>query len=219
MIEALVKSIAQLNDKAIQRTLLSSIAAAAALFVAVWFVIGYLLSDTTLFEWGWLDTIVDFMGGLATLVITWFLFPGIVTAVIALFLDDVARAVEARHYPGLPPAEGSTVGETVAASLRFVGVLVVLNVFMLLFLIFPPVFPFVFYSVNGYLMGREYFELVSLRRMGLARARETRKQRQGTLFVFGICIALLLTIPVVNLLTPIVATAAMVHLFEKWRHA
>ncbi len=219
MIEALIKSIAQLNDKAIQKTLLSSVAATAALFIAVWFVIGYLLTDTALFTWGWLDTIVDFMGGLATLVITWFLFPGIVTAVIALFLDDVARAVEARHYPGLPSAAGTTVGETVIASLRFVGVLVVLNIFMLLFLIFPPVFPFVFYSVNGYLLGREYFELVSLRRMELARAREIRKQRQGTLFVFGICIALLLTIPVVNLLTPIIATAAMVHLFEKWRHA
>jgi len=33
------------------------------------------------------------------------------------------------------------------------------------------------------------------------------------------CSDLLLTIPVVNLLTPIVATAAMVHLFEKFRHS
>ncbi len=219
MIEALIKSIAQLNDKAIQKTLLSSVAATAVLFFAVWFVIGFLLTDTTLFQWGWLDIIIDLMGGLATLVITWFLFPGIVTAIIALFLDDVARAVEARHYPKLPPASGTTVGQSVVASLRFVLVLVTLNIFLLLFLIFPPVFPFVFYSVNGYLLGREYFELVSLRRMELADVREVRKQRQGTLFVFGVCIALMLTIPVVNLLTPIVATAAMVHLFEKWRPA
>lgn len=217
MIDALIKSITQLNDKAIQKTLLSSVAATAALFFAVWLAIGYLLTDTTLFRWGWLDVIVDLMGGLATLIITWFLFPGIVTAVIALFLDDVAKAVEAKHYPTLSSPSGTTVGQSVIASLRFVAVLVVLNIFLLLFLIFPPIFPFVFYSVNGYLLGREYFELVSLRRMNLADAREVRKQRQGTLFVFGICIALLLTIPVVNLLTPIVATSAMVHLFEKWR--
>ena len=218
MIQALIKAIAQLNDKAIQKTLLLSISASLAVFVVLWLVIGFLLTSTTFFEWGWLDTIIDFMGGLATLVITWFLFPGIVTAVIGLFLDGVAKAVEAKHYPGLPPADGSSVGETVIASLRFVLMLVILNVFMLLFLIVPPVFPFVFYSVNGYLLGREYFELVSLRRMSPAHARELRKQHQGTLFIFGIFIALLLTIPVVNLLTPIVATAAMIHLFEKFRH-
>jgi len=218
MFDSLVKSIAQLNDSAIQKTLLLSIAAAMAVFVVLWLVIGYLLANTAFFDWGWLDTIIDLLGGLATLIVTWFLFPGIVTAVIALFLDDVAKAVEAKHYPELSPASGTTVGESVLASLRFVVMLVALNIFLLLFLIFPPVFPFVFYSVNGYLLGREYFELVSLRRLGLAQSREIRKQRQGTLFGFGVCIALLLTIPVVNLLTPIVATAAMVHLFEKWRN-
>jgi len=219
MIQALIRAVAQLSDKTIQRTLLLSIAASAAVFAVLWLVVGFLLANTTFFAWGWLDTIIDFMGGLATLVITWFLFPGIVTAVIGLFLDSVADAVEARHYPNLPPAHGLSVGETVIASLRFVVMLVILNIFMLLFLIIPPVFPFVFYSVNGYLLGREYFDLVSLRRIKLERAHEIRKRHQGSLFVFGICIALLLTIPVVNLLTPIVATAAMVHLFEKFRHS
>lgn len=218
MFDALTKAIAQLNDTAIQKTLLLSIGSAMVVFFLLWSAIGFLLTETALFQIAWLETVIDFMGGLATLIVTWFLFPGIVSAVIALFLDAVARAVEAKHYPGLPPASGSTLGETVIASLRFLVLLVVLNLFML-FLIFPPVFPFVFYSVNGYLLGREYFELVALRRMDLALVRDIRKQRQGTLFVFGILIALMLTIPVINLLTPIVATAAMVHLFEKWRPA
>ncbi len=217
MIQAFIKAIAQLNDKNIQQPLFASILAAVSVFVVLWLIIGYLLTNTAFFAWGWLDTIVDLMGGLATLVITWFLFPGIVTAVIALFLDRVAGAVEAKHYPGLGPASGLSIGETVLASLRFVAMLVVLNIFLLLFLIIPPVFPFVFYSVNGYLLGREYFELVSLRRIGLEQAHGIRKRQQGTLFVFGVCIAFLLTIPVVNLLTPLIATAAMVHLFEKWR--
>lgn len=218
MVQALIKAIAQLNDKNIQQTLFASILAAMGIFTLLWLVVGYLLTNTSFFEWGWLDTIIDFMGGLATLVITWFLFPGIVTAVIGLFLDRVANAVEAKHYPSLSPATGTSVSETVIASLRFVAMLVVLNIFLLLFLIFPPVFPFVFYSVNGYLLGREYFELVSLRRTDLKQARGIRKRRQGSLFLFGVCIALMLTIPVVNLLTPIIATAAMVHMFEKWRH-
>ncbi len=217
MIDAFVKAIAQLNDSAIQKTVLASAGAALGVFILLWLVIGYLLGNTALFDIGWLETIIDFLGGLATALLTWFLFPGIVSVLIGLFLEKIARAVEARHYPELPAAQGVTTGEAVVSALRFLAILIALNVFMLLFLIIPPVFPFVFYAVNGYLLGREYFELVSLRRMEPGAARLLRKQRQGGLFFFGVLVAFLLTVPVINLLTPIVATAAMVHMFEGWR--
>ncbi len=219
MFSAFGKAIAQLNDRAIQKTLMLSIAAAIGVFIAVWFVTGYLLTNTAFFTWGWLETAIDLLGGLATLILTWFLFPGIVSAIVALFLDDVAVAVEARHYPGLGVADGQTMGEAVVGALKFLAALVTLNLLLLPFLILGPVFPFVFYAVNGYLLGREYFELVALRRIDAASARRLRKQRQGALFFVGVGIAFMLTIPVINLLTPIIATAAMVHLFEDWRAA
>ena len=87
----------------------------------------------------------------------------------------------------------------------------------MIFLLVPPVFPFVFYAVNGYLLSWEYFELVAHRRMQLAEAKALRKTHQGQLFFIGVVIAILLTIPLINLLTPVVATASMVHLFESWR--
>ena len=89
---------------------------------------------------------------------------------------------------------------------------------MLAFLIIPPLFPFVFYSVNGYLLSREYFEMVALRRIGAAEARALRRAHRGRLFLSGVLITFMLTVPVVNMLTPIVATAVMVHLFEGWRN-
>ncbi|MGZ8409550.1 MAG: EI24 domain-containing protein, partial [Hyphomicrobium sp.] len=76
---------------------------------------------------------------------------------------------------------------------------------------------FVFYAVNGYLLGREYFELVALRRADIAEVRALRDVYRGRLFVAGVVVAVLLTVPIVNLLAPIVGTAAMVHLFEAWR--
>ena len=103
---------------------------------------------------------------------------------------------------------------TVAA---YLGVMIALNMVLLIFLLLPPLFPFVFYAVNGYLLGREYFELVALRRIGPEEARRLRKAHRGKLFIAGVATALLLTIPVVNLLAPVVVTAAMVHLFENWR--
>ena len=99
MFSAFGKSIAQLNDRPIQKTLMLSVAAAASVFVGLWLVTGYLLTSTAFFTWGWLEIAIDLLGGLATLILTWFLFPGIVSAIVGFFLDDVAAAVEAKHYP------------------------------------------------------------------------------------------------------------------------
>ncbi len=176
-----------------------------------------MLANTALFESGWLETLADVLGGLTALVLTWLLFPAVVSAVTAVLLDAVVRAVEARHYPHLPEAPGAGMAATVLTAAKFLGALVVLNTAALLFLFVPPVFPFVFYAVNGYLLGREYFELVALRRAGNAETRALRKAHRGQLFLAGLVIALLLTVPVVNLLAPVTATAVMVHLFELWR--
>ncbi len=217
MFNAFVKGTRQLGDPAARRPVWIGLAIALLVFVALWMSIGFLLANTILFQWGWLETVVDVLGGLTTLVVTWFLFPGVISAVIGLLLESIADAVEARHYPHLPAAAGLGLGETVATTLKFLALMVVLNLVMLVFLLFPPVFPFVFYGVNGYLLSREYFELVALRRVDSREARALRKANKGRLFVAGVIIAFLLTVPVVNLLAPVIATATMVHLFESWR--
>jgi CysZ protein len=217
MFKALSKGISQLNDRATRQVLLISIGLALAVFFLLWSAVAYTLTNTALFQMAWLETIIDVLGGLATGVLTWFLFPGVVSAVVSLFLERVADCVEAKHYPGLPKTDGQPMSDALISSIRFLAIFITLNLLMLPFLFFPPIFPFVFYGVNGYLLSREYFELVALRRLEPAEARALRKANQGRLFVAGVGIALLLTIPVINLITPVVATATIIHLFEGWR--
>ena len=217
MFKAFSKGLAQLNDGPTRGVLLLSVAIALSVFFALWFAVGYTLTNTAFFQTGWLESVVDLLGGLATGLLTWFLFPGVVSATVGLFLDRVADRVEARHFPDLPLTDGPPLASTLLSSLRFLAVFVVLNMLMLPFLFFPPVFPFVFYGVNGYLLSREYFELVAFRRLDPSQAKALRKINQGRLFLVGLVIAFLLTIPVVNLITPVIATATMVHLFENWR--
>jgi uncharacterized protein involved in cysteine biosynthesis len=214
---AFFKAIGQLGDPALRRVVWTGLGISLGVFAGLWAAVGYGLANTALFESGWLEALADVAGGLTALVLTWLLFPGVVSVVIAVLLDAVVRAVEARHYPHLPEAPGAGVAATVFTAAKFLGALVVLNMAALLFLLVPPVFPFVFYAVNGYLLGREYFELVALRRAGNAETRALRKAHRGQLFLAGLVIALLLTVPVVNLLAPVTATAVMVHLFELWR--
>jgi uncharacterized protein involved in cysteine biosynthesis len=107
------------------------------------------------------------------------------------------------------------------AGLRFAAVALLLNVALLpvylVTLFFPPLYFLVFYLVNGYLLGREYFELVAYRRIEERAADEFRRAYRGRLTLAGVVIALILTIPVVNLIAPIVATAFALHLFEAMR--
>lgn len=217
MLSAFIKGANQLTDPATRRVAWLALALATGVFAALWTLVWYLISRTTLFEAWWLDAAVDLLGGLATLLLTWLLFPAVVSGVIAFALEDVAGAVEGRHYPDLPAAAGLALSEEIKAALIFLGVKLAVNLLLLPLLLLGPVFPFVFVAANGYLLGREYFELVALRRLPRAEARALRRSRRWSVTAAGALLALLLTIPVVNLLAPVVGVAAMVHLFETWR--
>ncbi len=102
--------------------------------------------------------------------------------------------------------------------MRLAGLTVLLNLLALPFYIFfPPITPFLYYGLNGHLFGREYFELVALRRMAPDEARAMRKRHGTVLFMAGIVIAVLFSIPIVGWFMPAVAAAFMVHIFEALR--
>ncbi len=217
MFSAFYKGVGELSNPAARKVVWFGLFAAIITFAVLVGGILLLLWQTALFQMMWLDWVVDFLGGGFAVVVAWLLFPGVMSAVIGLFLEDVAKAVEDRHYPDLPPAREIPISEAIVGALKFLASMVVLNLFLLVFLFIAPLFPFVFYGVNGYLLSREYFELVAARRIPPKDARRLRKRHQGMVFASGVLTAFLLTVPVVNLLAPIVATAAMVHLFEGWR--
>ena len=102
--------------------------------------------------------------------------------------------------------------------MRFALSVIGLNLLCLplyLILMFVPPFNLVlYYLLNGYLVSREYFELVALRRMGPAAALQMRRQSRGRILMAGILLTFLLTIPIINFLTPVIATAFMVHVFH-----
>ena len=212
---SLIRAIGALSDPTVRRVLwlgiLGALAGFAVLAASIWLV----LFRTDLIAVGWLDAVVDVLGGLAVLVLAWLLFPAVVVAVSGLLLDDVAAAVERRHYPHLPAPDEIGLVRSIGLSLRFFAVVVGLNLLALPIYIFVPALNLiVFYLLNGYLLSREYFELIAFRRMRRADARILRRRHGVRLFWVGIIIAFLSTVPLVNLLVPVVATAFMVHVFH-----
>jgi CysZ protein len=221
MFNALAKGFSQLGDPRTRRVVWIGIFTTAVFFGLLWLAITYFLATTALFDdasLSWADWIIKFLGSAATLWVAWLFFPVTITLVVGLLLEGVAEAVEVRHYPHLKPATAARELQSFLITLRFAVLLIFLNLLMLIFLFFPPLFPFVFYPVNGYLLGREYFELVARRRLSPIKARALRKLHGRQVLITGILVAFMMTLPLINLLTPIVATATMVHLFELWRH-
>ncbi len=220
---AFSRALAQLGDPRIVRTLALCVLLSVACFAASWAGIAWLLTATRVFEIAWLDTALDVLGALATLLLTWFLFPLVASAFVALFLDRVATAVEAKHYPDLPPSPGVPMSVGLVASVRFLALVLAANALLLLLLLLvplvPPAYVVGYYVVNGFLIGREYYDLVALRRLSAADARALRRRHGTELLATGAVGAVLLTVPFVNFVAPVLVTAAVVHRFEAWRRA
>lgn len=218
MISALVKAFSQFGDPRIRRVIWLSAGLALAMLVALavglWFLAGWLPGLT-----GWLDTLAEWAAGIGVVFLAWLLFPAAIGLTVGLFLENVADAVEARHYPALPPVRAQSLREAIAAGLKFAAVALALNLVALPFyvvLIFVPPFNLIlFYALNGYLLGREYFETVALRRLDERDARLLRRANGGQVFLAGALIAFLLTVPILNLVAPVIATAFMLHLFQR----
>lgn len=217
MLSAFARALGQLGDGRILRLCAWAVVLALLLFLLLWGAVAWTLDHTHLVAVGWLDRALDWLGILATPVLAWFLFPTVLSGLLSLFLDATARAVELRHYPDLPPPTGLPFAAALWASLRLLLVLLALNVLLLPLLLLPPLYPPCWFLINGYLLGREYFELVALRRLQPAAARSLRRRHALESLLAGMATAMLLLVPLVNLLAPVLVTMAMVHLFEGWR--
>ncbi len=87
-----------------------------------------------------------------------------------------------------------------------------MSLFLLLFI--PGVNLIAFFLVNGYLLGREFFEFAAMRFRSPEEARLFRAKHASTVFLGGLVIAAFLAIPFLNLLTPLFAAGMMVHLYK-----
>jgi uncharacterized protein involved in cysteine biosynthesis len=215
MLTSLLRAFLALGEPALRRVVALGFGLAALSFALLWLAAAAVLYDVARFTWRPLDWLVEALGGLAVLALSWLLFPAVVILTMGFFLDRVAAAVEALDYPHIGPPRHRPIGETVAASLRLGLLTIALNLMALpLYLFVPGMNLVLFLALNGYLLGREYFEVVALRRLDAGAAGAMRNRFGGRVYIGGVAIAGMFAMPLVNLVAPVVATAFMVHLFE-----
>jgi CysZ protein len=215
MIEAARLALKQLFSPAFRGVFFKSLGLTIATLIAAWIGLTALFDTQVEFSNPWLDTISSILAGFGFFIGAIFLIVPVTTLVAGIFLDDIAEVVEARWYPHEPVGKALPLGEALWTALLFTLVVIAVNLVALILLLLPGINIIIFLVANGYLLGREYFELAARRYKSADEAKAMRKQNRGTIFISGLMIAGVLAIPIVNLLTPLFATAVMVHVHKR----
>ena len=227
MTKFLFLSFFQIFDLEFRKIIWLSLAGSLLIFFCVWVFVGYFISKVDFVSTNFIvsffgeiaNSFVRLVGGALVLVLSWFLFPSIASMILALFLEKAAFIVENKHYPKFSKYRSQSLYEIIYVSLKYTGLSLLVNVMFLpvyvsLFFL-GPLNLMVFFIVNGYLLGREYFELVSHRRLSLKTSKMVYKNSKKTVFFAGCIIAVLMTLPFINLIAPLIAVALMVHITHK----
>lgn len=168
-----------------------------------------LLADTALAPWAAVGGII---GGA---VIAWLLFPGIMPLIVNFFDDRIAEAIERHDYPRLPRPQPVPFWPEILHDLRFSLTALMLNILCLPLYLIPAVNVVLFYLLNGYLLGREFFVMAARRYMPRPAAERLRKRHGRTVLIGGMLLAFLATVPFANLVAPFWGIAMMTHLFHR----
>lgn len=162
-----------------------------------------------------LSWVISIAAGLGVVLGGIFLMPAITSLVASLFVDDVADHVEREHYPADHPGVALPVTLATIEGVKTALLTILVYVVALPFVLFAGVGFIIFFIATAWLLGREYFELAAMRFRSPDDAKAMRKENAATVFTAGLFIAAFVSIPIVNLATPLFGMAFMVHMYKR----
>lgn len=218
-----LRALRQIADPRFRRVVLLGVLLALALLVGVY---ALLLLFVQWVDPGSIDLfLVGRFEGLGTLLslgsfflilfLSIFMMIPTAAAFSALFLEDVADAVEDRFYPGLPPVTPRGFAASAIDVVNFTGLFIAVNAVVLMALALGPLYLPIYWAANGWLLGREYFNLVALRRLTSVEAGILRKSHRGQIWLAGTLMAVPLSIPILNLVIPVLGVASFTHMVHR----
>lgn len=213
MIQDALRAFGALFTSPYRAVLFKSLALTLGLFLVLLFALEAVIGYAN-FVPQWAEVWVQVLSGVGFVIASIFLVTPVVSLIAAMYVDDIAKTVETRNYPNDAPGRPLPFMRGMAVSAKFALLVLLVMVLIIPLLFIPGVNWFAFTMANSYLLGREYFELAAMRHLPYAEAKALRKHYAARLFISGWPIAVMATIPVLNLLTPLFATTYMVHRYK-----
>ena len=232
MLDAAVKALTQILSPPMRSILWRSIGLALVLITVLAVGLQRLLSWFAVNGEVWLEAllgpgfhtlinvlawIVSIAAGLGVVLGGIFLMPAITSLVASVFVDEVADHVELEHYPAERPGTALPVGLAMIEGVKTALLTLLVYLIALPFVFIAGAGFIVFFIATAWLLGREYFELAAMRFRPRAEAKAMRKANAAAVFTAGLFIAAFVSIPIVNLATPLFGMAFMVHMHKRLR--
>jgi CysZ protein len=143
------------------------------------------------------------------------LMPAVTAFVASFFADQIAEEVERLHYPADPPGAALPLGRAILEGGKTALLALVVYLAAAPFLLFAGAGAIIFFLATAWLLGREYFEFAAMRFRSPEEAKALRKRHATTVYLGGLLIAAFVSVPIVNLATPLFAMALMVHVHKR----
>ena len=160
----------------------------------------------------WMVVIIS---GFGLLVGAVFIMPVVTAFVASFFSDEIAAEVERTHYPADPPGMPVPVMTGAIEGIKTALLALLVYLCAVPFLLFAGLGFLIFFVATAWLLGREYFLLAAMRFHSVEEAKRLRKTHHGAVVLAGTFIAAFVSIPILNLATPLFGTAFMVHMHKK----
>lgn len=230
MLDAAAKALSQLISPPMRSILWRSIGLALVLIIVLaiglqrllsWFATSGAVWLEELLGPGWhssieiLSWIVSIAAGLGVVFGGIFLMPAITSLVASLFVDDVADIVEREHYPAERPGVALPFSKAILEGIKTALLTILIYLAALPLVLFAGAGFLIFFLAAAWLLGREYFELAAMRFRTPEDAKAMRRDNAATIFTAGLFVAAFVSIPIVNLATPIFGMAFMVHMHKR----
>ncbi len=226
IMRSIERTLSQIFEPAFLKVFILGILTTVVAIVATWFLANYLKSQIILtqFDWQWVNDFfqwlldVDWIFNIIFFFLMGIFFPPIATVFMSVYLDDIVDAVEDKFYLNTKAGMRLGVGHLAYLAVRLAFMIVLLNIIVIPLYIFFLWLPFVpliiFYTLNSYLLGWGYYEMVAVRHLGVREAGQHRKSIRGQVLGGGFVITMLYSFPVINLTAPILGAAILAHLFH-----
>ncbi len=215
MISSALRALTQIFEQPLRAIFWKTLGYTLLLLLLVWVALNAAVATLVTLPYPWLETVLSLLTGIGAIFVLGYLVAPVTAVIAGILQDDIAEVVERGSYPQAPPGRPMPLAEAIPQAIKFTGVVILGNIFALFLLLIPGVNLIAFFVVNGYLLGREFFEFAAMRHRPPAEARAFRQAHSGTVFLSGLAIAGFLAVPFLNLLTPIFATVMMVHLNKR----
>ena len=207
----------QLLEPRFRRIVWKSLGLTVLMFFGMWLGVDLAISAflaPLLGSWPWVTTLIVWLFGAGMVVGAGFLLAPVTAIFAGLFLDDVAEEIEENHYSQDPTGKALPIAVSIWLAVKFTALVIAANLVALLLVLLPGINFAIFFLLNGYLLGREYFQFAAMRFHREKDAAALRKRHSLEVFLSGLVIAGFMAIPILNLFTPIFAAIMMVHVHK-----